>query len=363
MKLIGGASEGTMSQRLLFGALGFALVLIVWIFLTAGVDPIFKPVTLPSPLSVLKAFPELLFENNLIQNIGFSVGLNLSGYIEAIVITIPLGFLIGLVKFSRWGFQRQVDALRYVPLTALTGLFIVWFGIGTDMKVHFLAFGIVIYLLPIMIQRIDEVDDVYLKTVHTLGATGWQRLKSVYFPNVVSRLSDDIRVLTAISWTYIIVAESINASQGGLGSLIYSAGMRQVRSDKMFALLIIIMIIGVLQDRVFVRIDKKLFPHKYQQKASLKSSRLSQKGLFFVLREYVLAALGWITLGLVFIFIIQEFFPLMGSIKPLSYVFGDNVIVIYLIFFLVVFFLGWKWYDKRSDLLVMKELSIKTVAK
>ncbi|MBK8832115.1 MAG: hypothetical protein IPN60_14925 [Saprospiraceae bacterium] len=39
------------------------------------------------------------------------------------------------------------------------------------MKVHFLAFGIIIYMLPVMIQRIDEVDDVYLKTVHTLGAT------------------------------------------------------------------------------------------------------------------------------------------------------------------------------------------------
>lgn len=362
MKLVGGASEGTFSQKLLFGILGFVVVLIVWIALTAGAEPILRPVTLPSPLSVLKAFPEMLYENNLIRNIGYSLGLNLSGYIEAIAITLPLGFLIGLVKFSRWGFQRQVDALRYVPLTALTGLFIVWFGIGTDMKMHFLAFGIVIYLLPIMIQRIDEVDDVYLKTVHTLGATGWQRLKSVYFPSVVSRLSDDIRVLTAISWTYIIVAESINASQGGLGSLIYSAGMRQVRSDKMFALLIIIMLIGVIQDRIFIWMDKELFPHKYQNEASLKSSRIESKGILSVFKDYALKALGWILLVVVFMLIIQEFTLLLGSMTPLTYVFGDSVQVVYLIFILVVIYMVWRWYSKRTDFLALQGINTKSDA-
>src|SRR5690606_19557799 len=147
------------------------------------------------------------------------------------------------IKYFRWGFQRQIDVLRYIPLTALTGLFILWFGIYTEMKVHFLAFGIILYLLPVMIQRIDEVDDVYLKTVHTLGASDWQILRTVYFPSVLSRLSDDIRVLTAISWTYIIVAESINSTEGGLGALIYNVGQIRVRMDKVFALLIIIMAI------------------------------------------------------------------------------------------------------------------------
>lgn len=356
MKILG-ASEGSISQKLLFGILGFGIVLIVWIFLTAGAVPILKPVTLPSPLSVLRAFPEMVSENKLIQNIGFSIGLNLSGYIEAIVLTIPLGFIIGLVKYTRWGFQKQVDALRYVPLTALTGLFIVWFGIYTEMKIHFLAFGIIIYLLPIMIQRIDEVDDVYLKTVHTLGANGWQRLKSVYFPNVVSRLSDDIRVLTAISWTYIIVAESINASQGGLGSLIYTAGLRQVRSDKMFALLIIIMIIGVVQDRIFIQLDKELFPHKYQSKTSLKSSRIEKKGLMSVIQDYVVTALGWIGFGLYTVMMLQEFVPIFGDRKPLKFIFGDSVPVMYLVYVLLLVFLVWKWWSRRSDAKALEGLT------
>jgi NitT/TauT family transport system permease protein len=182
MKLIGGADEGTTAQKLFFGLLGIALVLVVWVALTAGANPVLRPVVLPSPLNVLKAFPELFTENNLIRNMGFSIGLNLSGYLEAILITIPIGFFIGLFKYARWGFQRQVDALRYIPLTAVTLLFIVWFGIETDMKVHFLAFGIIIYMLPVMIQRIDEVDDVYLKTVHTLGGDRLAGVEDSLFP-------------------------------------------------------------------------------------------------------------------------------------------------------------------------------------
>lgn len=359
MKLLGGSEDGTTTQKLIFGLLGLGLVLALWIFLTAGAQPVLSPVALPSPLKVLKAFPQLLYENNLIQNVGFSIGINLSGYLEAILITIPVGFIIGLIKYARWGFQRQVDALRYIPLTAVTLLFIIWFGIETDMKVHFLAFGIIIYMLPVMIQRIDEVDDIYLKTVHTLGATDWQVLKTVYFPSVVSRLSDDIRVLTAISWTYIIVVESINSNQGGIGTAIYSVGQRQVRSDKLFALLIIIMLIGVVQDKIFVRLDKQLFPHKYQAKESIKSSKIDQKGLGGVITDYVVSALGWIALGVYFLLVLQEFVPLMGDFKPLSFVFGDSVGVIEVIFGLIVFFKAWKWYEVRSDQLAMQVVTSK----
>jgi len=336
------------------------LILIAWIAVTSGADPIMRPVELPTPLKVLQAFPKLFYENNLIQNIGFSIGINLSGYLEAILITIPIGFIIGLIKYARWGFQRQVDALRYVPLTALTLLFIIWFGIDTDMKVHFLAFGIIIYMLPVMIQRIDEVDDVYLKTVHTLGATDWQVLNTVYFPSVVSRLSDDIRVLTAISWTYIIVVETINSNQGGIGSAIYSVGQRQVQSDRLYALLFIIMLIGVIQDKIFVMLDKQLFPFKYQAKEALRSSKIDEPGLISVIFDYVVFALGWIALGIYVLFAIQEFMPFMGDFKPLRYVFGDSVNVVHVIFILIILFKAWKWYHVRSDMVALQMVSAKS---
>ena len=220
---------------------------------------------LPSPLEVFASFKDLLQNDNLVGNTGFSVFLNVMGYLIAVALALPLGFLIGLFPLFRALFSRQVDALRFVPLTAVTGLFIAWFGIDSDMKVLFLAFGIIVYLLPIVVQRIDEVDKVYTRTAYTLGASKWQQVKSVYIPAVLSKVSDDIRVLVAISWTYIIVAELVNANSGGIGALAYKSA-RTSQIDKVFAILVVIILIGFIQDKLFVLLDRLLFPHKHQQK-------------------------------------------------------------------------------------------------
>ncbi|MCG8206002.1 ABC transporter permease [Tenacibaculum finnmarkense] len=216
---------------------------------------------LPSPIKVIKAFPELNKEDDVIGNTFLSIKLNLLGYLLAIIIAIPVGFLLGLIPLFRGLFSKIIDSYRFIPLTAVTGIFIMWLGLGSQMKVSFLAFGIIVYLIPVVVQRIDQVQKVYLNTVFTLGATPWQTIKSVYMPYVFSKLIDDIRVLTAISWTYITIVEMLNKG-GGIGELIWTA-KRQSRIDKAFAILIIIVIIGVVQDRLFVIIDKLLFPYKH----------------------------------------------------------------------------------------------------
>lgn len=221
---------------------------------------------LPSPAKVIKAFPDLNKNDDVIGNTFYSIKLNLLGYLLAILISIPIGFLLGLIPLFRGMFSQIINSYRFIPLTAVTGIFIMWLGLGSDMKVAFLAFGIIVYLIPVVIQRIDEVQSVYLNTVFTLGATSWQTIRTVYMPYVFSKIIDDIRVLTAISWTYITIVEMLNKG-GGIGELIWTA-KRQSRIDKAFAILIIIVMIGILQDRLFVMIDKMLFPYKHINKGN-----------------------------------------------------------------------------------------------
>jgi NitT/TauT family transport system permease protein len=235
---------------------------------------------LPTPGQVVGAYPSLIQDDDLAWHTFKSIWLNMQGYFWAILISIPIGFVIGLFPLFRGLFSKQVDALRYLPLTALTGLFIIWFGIEDQMKIAFLAFGIIVYLLPVVVQRIDEVQRVYTQTVFTLGATNWQTIRSVYIPSVMSKVIDDIRVLTAISWTYIIIAELLNR-EDGIGALIYIKA-RQGQIAKVFAILLVIILIGFVQDRLFVYMDKRLFPHKYL-KSRLDGIRETEYGIFVLL--------------------------------------------------------------------------------
>ena len=247
-------------NRVLLEIGGFFTLILIWALVTSS--QIISPTLLPSPLAVLKSFYTLHFDNALVRTLGYSLFLNVAGYVEAIAISLPLGFAIGLLPFLNGILSRYLEAIRFLPIVALTGLFIAWFGIGIDMKIHFLSFGIIVYLLPTVVMRVRELDFVYQHTAFTLGATKWQMFRTVFIPGVLPQLSGDIRVLTAISWTYIITAELQNR-EGGIGTLLDIA-FRQSRVDKAFALLVVIIIVGILQDKVLVFLDKKLFPHKYQ---------------------------------------------------------------------------------------------------
>lgn len=336
------------NQKTLLAILGIVVTIIFWSLLTMGNTPVIPRAIFPDPWRVFNAFGELFAQNELIRNICKSIGLNLGGYIKAIFYAIPIGFLLGLVPMFRGAFQKIVDAIRFLPLTALTGLFIIWFGIYAEQKINFLAFGIFIYLLPIVIQRIDEVDDVYLKTVHTLGAGYWQTIWTVYIPSVISRLSDDIRILTAISWTYIIVAET-SADQGGIGSLIYKAGQRLGRVDITIACLIIIMFIGVFQDRIFSYLDRKFFPFKYQTKNTYQgSNNLKTVSGVDAIIDFVISILTWVFLGVYLLLMVNEISPFLAGLKPLSFLFGDTLWTVHFVFGLILIYQAYNFYQKMN---------------
>ncbi len=235
---------------------------------------------IPNPAHVVQSFPRMIKEDKLIENTLRSIWRNLQGYLWAIILALPLGFMIGLFPLFKGMFSRPVDALRFLPLTALTGVFMLAFGTEETMKVSFLAFGIFVYLLPVVVQRINEVKDVYLKTTFTLGASDWQTIKTVYFPSVMSKLIDHIRVLTAISWTYIIIAELLN-KEGGIGALMFTSG-RQGQTEKVFAGLIVIILVGFLQDWIFVYIEKRIFPYRHYPTA-IPGINETQYGIYIIL--------------------------------------------------------------------------------
>lgn len=216
---------------------------------------------LPPPLKVLLSFKELHFKYELVRNTIYSLKLNLFGYTEAIAISLPIGILMGLIPVVRAATDRYIKALRFLPLAATTGIFISWFHLTDNMKIQFLAVSIIVYLVPIIIQRVDDVLDVYVHTAYTLGASKIQILFTVFLPAIKSVIVDDIRILVAISWTYITIAETVYMSQG-IGMLASQCG-RANRVEMVFAILVLIMVIGFFQDLLFKKVDSVVNPHKY----------------------------------------------------------------------------------------------------
>jgi NitT/TauT family transport system permease protein len=259
MKLFQIEGDVSSKQSTIIGIVGFVLLLLLW-YLASAYGKIANSI-LPSPLAVITSFGDL-FKGNLIGNALFSIKLNLLGYLEAVVISVVLGFAMGLIPDVRSLISKYFDAFRFLPLPAISGIFVALFGMEISMKIHFLSFGIMLYLIPVVVQRIDEVETIHKQTITTLGASKWQKIKHLYFPYAMSKISDDIRVLVAISWTYIVIVELYN-KEGGLGGMIFESA-RQSQTAQIYALVLLIILFGYFQDRIFRFLDKILFPFKHE---------------------------------------------------------------------------------------------------
>lgn len=256
--------ELSAKKAALTGIIGGIVLLFIWFLITQF--GLISPKILPNPIDVLAAFPRLISEKNLLGNTGYTIGLNLLGYVYALIIAIPCGFLIGIFPILRSMFQKPFEAIRFLPLPVTSGIFVTIFGLGFDMKASFLALGILIYILPVVTQRVLDLqnpnnvkDNVYLQTASTIGMTNWQKFRYVYWPYVMEKVYSDIRSLVAISYTYVTIAENIN-KEGGIGACINTM-TRQSDMSSVYALLFLIIIIGITQDLIFKKFDPIIFKH------------------------------------------------------------------------------------------------------
>jgi NitT/TauT family transport system permease protein len=217
-------------------------------------------VILPTPTEVLRAFPVLHFQEALVRSIGGSLYRVYMGFLLAALVAIPLGLLMGTFPPVKHFFVPLLDPLRFLPISALVPLFIVWFGIDEMQKIIFLFVGIVVYLLPLVVEAVENVDDVYLQTATTLGASRWQLVRHVLVPGSLPAIGEALRVMNGIGWTYVILAEIVNARLG-LGHIITVAGKRS-HVDQIFAGVLVILFIGVVTDWMIRVANKQLFAWK-----------------------------------------------------------------------------------------------------
>lgn len=237
-----------------------AATLGLWFVVTApwfGGQPLVPRTILPSPLAVLQALVYLHQEQGLVRSAAYSFWRITSAFILACLVAIPLGITMGAFPVVRAWIEPLSGPLRYLPISAVTGLFILLFGIEERMKIAFLFLGSVVYLLPIVVESVAGVDDIYVETAQTLGASTPQAVRYVLTPAAWPQIFDAMRVIYGVGWTYVILAELINAKYG-LGNLITIA-YKRAHLDWAYALVFVILLLGIATNEIFRLIGRGMF--------------------------------------------------------------------------------------------------------
>ena len=249
--------------RWALGVIPVAAVIGIWWLLTAGAEVeqrMISPTILPSPFEVLQSFRSLWFERALTRNALISFVRVLSGFAVGVLIAFPLGLLMGAFSKVKAMFSPISVFGAYLPIPALVPLTMSLFGIGESQKVAFLALAFVIYLLPLIVQSVDDVDDIYLKTAYTLGASTQQTVRKVMLAISWPDIYQALRLGFGIGWSYIILAEMVDIEKG-LGGIIIISQRRGPR-EHIYLVLLVIVVMAFVTDKLWAVLGKKLFPYR-----------------------------------------------------------------------------------------------------
>jgi NitT/TauT family transport system permease protein len=235
----------------------WAVILGLWVLVIAL--RLLPPMSLPDPVNVAKAFVSLISGYSLLGNIALSWWRIFQAFAIAVVVAIPLGIVMGSFKVVEAFFSPLVAFMRAMPITAFLPALIGLFGIEEGMKIAFLLIGMIPYLISIVVEECEKVPDEILETAYTLGATRLQVLLLLWRASLAAIFGAFI-ILYDIGWTYVILAEIVNARMG-VGAMI-EAARKVLDFDRVYAGIFVIGVATFLFRALLRAVHKRLFPYK-----------------------------------------------------------------------------------------------------
>lgn len=236
-------------------AIAFVIVIAAWHL--ASISEIVNPVFLPAPLEVLKTIVNDVVTGAVLDDLYISCYRIFMGFIYAVIVGVVLGVLAGCFAGVEAFIQPLTEFLRYLPVPAFVPLIMVWVGIGEEAKIAVIFMGTLFQLIPMVADDVRSVPEDYINAAYTLGGKKWTIIWKVIIPAMMPRLMETLRMMMGWAWTYLVVAELV-AANSGLGYSILKA-QRYLRTSTIFSGILIIGLLGLIIDRTFGFISKKLF--------------------------------------------------------------------------------------------------------
>jgi NitT/TauT family transport system permease protein len=215
------------------------------------IDPLF----LPAFSTTIKTLFDLIVSGKLLLHVLVSLQRSLAGFGLAVLVAVPLGFLMGW--YSR--FERYTDllmqSLRNTSTFALLPIFLLLLGLGEASKIAIIFYGASWQLLMNTISGVKSVDPIYIKAAKSMGVTDRDLFRKVILPASIPSIVVGARMGAKIALMVVIAAEMIGAKTG-LGFFIQNAQFNFMIPE-MYAGILTLAILGLAINYLLVWFEKK----------------------------------------------------------------------------------------------------------
>ena len=223
--------------------------------------------TLSAPSEVIQTFIFKLTNSTpdgstLPQHFWQSLKLALSSFAIAVVVGVPLGWVMGYYKVAYHILNPIFEIIRPIPPIAWIPIIILTMGIGMKAKI-FIIF--VSAFVPCVINSylgIRLTDPTRINVARTFGAGRWQIFTTVCIPSSLNMVFTGVRLSLNNSWTTLVAAEMLAATRG-LGYMI-QRGRTLIRPDIIIVGMITIGLTGALLNNLLALLEDRIAPWRNQ---------------------------------------------------------------------------------------------------
>ncbi|HIC73033.1 MAG TPA: ABC transporter permease subunit [Alphaproteobacteria bacterium] len=206
----------------------------------------------------------LIQEKGFVGDIGKSLYRIYVSFSVACMVAIPLGLLMGCFIKLRVLINPTVGGLRYLPAASFVPLLLVYLGPTDTAKMALLFLGCVFFLIALILDNVLAVPRELIESAQTMGASRRHIVFRVTLPAAAPQIVDSMRNMIAVSWTYLVIAEIVAATDG-IGAVMMR-GAKFLHIDIIMAGILTIGVLGVLTDMLFRFARRLLFPYLYARR-------------------------------------------------------------------------------------------------
>jgi len=212
-----------IAANMVLALVGVTLVMLLWATLSQTVAK-----DLPSPLKtweeskvyVLQPFDKRgEMDQGILRMAGYSLFRVAKGFLLAVLIGTPLGFLLGASNLFYKMFDPTIQVLRPISPLAWLPLGLVLFRQSEPAALFTIALCSMWPTVINTMQGVRAMPQDYHNVARVLRLSAWKRLTKVWLPATLPFMFTGYRLSLGLAWLVIVAAEMLTGTPGVGGFL------------------------------------------------------------------------------------------------------------------------------------------------
>src|SRR5438105_1261798 len=210
----------------------------------------------PTAVEAIRAIPSILGDKESLINILDWVRRMAVGFSVAVMVSIPLGLMMGRSRAVASFFNPLLMVTYPVPKAALMPIIMLWLGVGDIAKMLVIFLGVSLPVIYHSFQGARAVEEKMLWSGAAMGLSSVQRMLRIVLPAALPEILTGCRTGLVLALITMVTSEMI-ARQSGAGNILFNA-LDMGQYDTVYAMIIIVGVMGIGLDAAFENLRARL---------------------------------------------------------------------------------------------------------